>query len=110
MWQVLSRLSTADLAMVLTLGIMFGVGGLIAVTMIITQCVRRHYKQQMVTSLILDMLDRGMSADDIVRVLSAVGMQEEADEAASAPQGLQKVLSRLRPKTAKTPSPATESK
>jgi pilus assembly protein TadC len=110
MWEVLSRCSGDELVAIWILGLGSLVMGLIAMTTIITQSVRRHYKQQMVTSLILEMLDRGMSAEDIVRILSAVGMQEEAGEAASTPQGFQKLLSRLRPKPVKTLSPTTQSK
>jgi hypothetical protein len=105
MWEVLSRLSSNDLVAVVIVTIAGGAVLLITLINSISHHWRRHHERQLVTSLILEMLDRGMAVDDIVRVLSAADLQDQQDELFAWQQRLgqrlrQKLAARVSPKSA----------
>jgi Mg/Co/Ni transporter MgtE len=104
MLELFSRLSPADLAVVLTVVPVIGLGLLFIVLVAVAKLIARYHERQLATSLILEMLDRGMSADDIVRVLSAAGLEDRREELLSLRQRLRQKLSRLLSAPAK-PSP-----
>ena len=56
------------------------VGLVVAVTALVTHAWQRVRQRQMAASLILEMLDRGMSADEMAQVLQAAGMDKDADQ------------------------------
>ncbi|MHB1034078.1 MAG: hypothetical protein ACYC35_08410 [Pirellulales bacterium] len=73
MVEVLSRVNGGDLAMILVfaiLGLSVGVFGLLGA---VVACVRRYRERQQAAAIILDMLDRGITPDEIARVLQAAG-------------------------------------
>jgi len=47
---------------------------------VVAHHLRRYHERQLVTSLILEMLERGMTTEDIARVLSAADLQDQQDE------------------------------
>ena len=94
MLEVLSKLRSDDLVAVLVVTVLFGSCMLVGAIGIIATAVRRYHARQLATSLILEMLDRGMTADEIVRILTAAGMQDQQDDLSSVRQRLRQKLTR----------------
>jgi hypothetical protein len=93
MVEVLSKINGGDLATVFIV-VPLMLAGLIAVLVIgIAQILRRYYERRMATTVILEMLDRGMPTEDIVRVLTAAGLEDK-------PERQNILLERLRQKFA----------
>ena len=77
MWDVLLKLTSGDLAVVITLACFLAFSGVVSVTIVIAQNWRKHYQGEMATTVVLEMLERGMSADEIKGVLKAMGMEDQ---------------------------------
>jgi hypothetical protein len=87
MMELLSRLRPSDLAAVLSI---LGSGllvGAVALTALIIRAVQKHREHQIASSVVLEMLDRGIAVEEIVAVLKAMGLED--------PQG-QRIGGRLR--------------
>jgi len=104
MVEILSRLGGGQLADVLTLTVLVGLGLVMGVVITVATLIAQYHERQLATSLILEMLDRGMSAEDIVRVLSAAGLKGRQEKLASLRQRLRQRLSTLGSEPAK-PTP-----
>jgi hypothetical protein len=77
----LNRMNPGDLTGVFFLGGMMAVGLVVSLTAMITQLIQKHHTRQTADSLIRDMLDRGVAPDDIVRILSAAGLEDSRHRA-----------------------------
>jgi hypothetical protein len=106
MVELLSRLNPGDLTAVLTVTVMVALGIVAVVARLIADGVRRHHERELATSLVLEMLDRGMTADDIVRVLSAAGLEDRGDELASLRNRVRQKLGRALPAATVAPPKA----
>jgi hypothetical protein len=71
MADVFDRLSSADVLPIVIVSIIFGSILLISLTAIIASCVYKTRRLETAARLKQDMLDRGMSADEIKAVLDA---------------------------------------
>jgi hypothetical protein len=103
MLDLLSKMRSEDLAT--TLIAIVAVSAVVVGVLIrlIVYSVRRYRERQLATTLILEMLDRGMTADDIVRVLSAAGLEDRGEEVMSLRERLRQRLGR----STSTPAKAT---
>ena len=75
MIELLSRLAPSDLAVVLCVPAMALVVGLIVLTARIIIAIQRYHERRVAASLVLDMLDRGISPQEIEGVLKAMGAE-----------------------------------
>ena len=111
MLELLSKLRSDDLVAVWVVTVLVGSLMVLAAIYFVAHHLRRYHERQLVTSLILEMLDRGMTTDEIVRVLSAADLQDQQDELSAWQQRLggrprQKLSRRLSPEsTNPTPKP-----
>ena len=76
MIELLSRLNPSDLAMVLTVPAVGLVVGVIALAALVIRAIQRYREHQIAASVVVEMLERGMTAEDIVAVLKAIGLEE----------------------------------
>ncbi len=76
MIELLSRLTPSDLAMVLCVPAVVLVVGLVALTSQIIRAVQKHRERQIASSVVLEMLERGIAAEEIVAVLKAMGLED----------------------------------
>jgi hypothetical protein len=111
MLELLSKLKSDDLVAVWVITVLFGSLLLVFAISIVAQNVRRYYERQLVTSLILEMLEHGLSTEEITRVLSAADLHDQHDELSAWKQRLG---SRLRQKLGRSgrpepPSPSPKS-
>jgi hypothetical protein len=95
MLELLSKIDPDALAAVIIMTAGLAFAALVGLTSLISVNLRRYHERQLATSLILEMLDRGMTTDDIVRVLSAAGMHDQQEEIFSLRQRLRQKLTRL---------------
>jgi hypothetical protein len=68
-----------ELTVVLVIGILFIVGGIVLLTRIIVSAVQRHHGRTIASSVVSEMLARGMSPQDIVAILKAMGLDDPPD-------------------------------
>jgi hypothetical protein len=102
MGELLSRVSSGDLTMLLAMALVI-VGPILAVVALFTvKGLWQHRQRQLATSLILEMLDRGMTADDIVHVLAAAGLEDRPDELLARRRRVQAQLGEQQSEPAKT--------
>jgi hypothetical protein len=80
MLELLSKLKSDDLVGAYVVTFLVGAVLLVFVVSIVAQHLRRYHERQLVTSLILEMLERGMTTEEIARVLSAADLQDQQDE------------------------------
>jgi hypothetical protein len=73
--QQLSRIHGNDLTAVFVVGMMLCFALVISLAAIITDLIQKHRKRELVVRLVQDMLDRGIAPDDVVRILSAAGLE-----------------------------------
>src|SRR5262245_15406356 len=86
MAELLQKFSGGDLVVLIALLLSFLVGGVIAVTAIVTAHLRKARLAEQEAFLKQEMLQRGMSADEIVQVVAATrGNSAEAASPAPAP-------------------------
>jgi hypothetical protein len=71
MHDLVSKMSHEDIIPIAVVGIMFGVAGLVALVSMITKCVYKVSQLSVSARMKQDMLERGMSADEIKTVLEA---------------------------------------
>jgi galactokinase/mevalonate kinase-like predicted kinase len=71
MLEILSKVSSNDLAPLLGIGSAVVVAGIVAITAIIAANVRKYRVAELDASLKQEMLSRGMSAQDIEQVICA---------------------------------------
>ena len=71
MTDIIDRLNSGDILPVVTVAIVFGSILLISLTAIVARCVYKIRRDTTAARLKQDMLDRGMSADEIKAVLDA---------------------------------------
>jgi hypothetical protein len=74
--QQLSRLDPDNLTAVFTIGMMMCLGLVAVVAGVTAKTIEKYHTRQLAVTLIQDMLDRGMPAEDIVRILSAAGLED----------------------------------
>jgi len=75
MIELLSRLHPSDLAAVLSMLAAGLLVGLVALAALIIRAVQRYREHQIASSVVLEMLDRGIAAEEIVAVLKAMGLE-----------------------------------
>lgn len=76
MIQVLSRLSSPDLVQVLVLGGGFLVAIVLGLGISITAALQRHWEQERAANLVLQLLERGVSPEEISSILRAMGLDQ----------------------------------
>jgi hypothetical protein len=81
MADILSRLSPAELPVVLCLGLLAVVVCVIGVARIVAGSLRRYRERQLATSVVLEMLNRQMPFDQIRDVILAMDMEDNLDRA-----------------------------
>ena len=74
-WDFLSRIPSGDIVAVAAIVLGISAGIIIAVTSIISTQIRRYRERRLSADLAQDMLDRGMSADEIAQVLRAAAIE-----------------------------------
>jgi cell division protein FtsL len=74
-WDFLSRIDSEELVALAAVVLAILAGIIIAVTSIISTQIRRYRERQLSADLAQDMLDRGMSADEIAQVLRAAAIE-----------------------------------
>ena len=95
MVELLSKCNGEELILLVAVagGLMIGLP--IAVTAIVSQCWQRVRERQMATSIVLEMLDLGHPADDIVKVLGAASLEKQTDRVAAAKSRIGAVKERI---------------
>jgi hypothetical protein len=81
MVDLLSRLSPAELPVVLCLGLLAAVVCVIGVANIAAGSLRRYWERKLATSVVLEMLNRQMPFDQIRDVILALDMEDGLDRA-----------------------------
>ena len=81
MVDLLSRLSPAELPVVLCLGLLAVVVCVIGVARIVAGSLRRYRERKLATSVVLEMLNRRMPFDQIRDVILAMDMEDGLDRA-----------------------------
>lgn len=76
MVEILSRLSGGDLTVVLLLPTVFLIIGLVLVTGIGIKGYQHYRERQIASTVVVEMLDHGMTCEEIVAVLKAMGLEE----------------------------------
>ena len=76
MIDVLSRMSSQDLPTVITISIIFLGGMLTAVTIYAITAFQRHREKDLATTLVLEMLDRGIPPAEIAAILETMGLDQ----------------------------------
>jgi hypothetical protein len=76
---VFSRMTGDELTVVLIIGTIAVVGGIVFLTRIIVSAVQRHHGRMVASSVVAEMLDRGMAPQDIVAILKAMGLEDPPD-------------------------------
>ncbi len=79
MIEILSRLSSSDLPVVLTVTPIVLMALLVSTTILIVKIVQRHRELQTASDLVLEMLDRGIEPQEIAAVLKAMGLDEPTE-------------------------------
>lgn len=82
MLELLSRLSTSDLAAVLTIVVVAVTGVVIVVVALVIRAIHRYREREIAAAVVAEMLDRGIASQEIVAVLKAMGLEksDQADE------------------------------
>lgn len=84
MEQLLSRLDSGQLTIVLVVAAVMSVSLVIGVTSVIAHAWRSVRERQMAISIVVEMLEQGMSAEEVVRVLQAAGTEKQSDRVLAA--------------------------
>ncbi len=79
MVEILTRLNPADLAEVLTVGLLIVVVGLVALVSVAIGAFTRFRERQIASTVVLEMLDRGIATEEIIKVLRAMGLERTID-------------------------------
>jgi hypothetical protein len=79
MSELLLRMHPDSLIGILVVTLMFGLPIVASLAYFISQGIRRYHERHLAATLIMEMLERGMSADDVVRVLSAAGLENREE-------------------------------
>jgi hypothetical protein len=95
MQELFSKFSGDDLIGLVAVGGGLMIGLIIAVTAIIAQSWQRVRERQMANTIVLEMLDQGHSAEDIVKVLGAASMEKQTDRVAAAKSRIGAVKERI---------------
>lgn len=76
MIELLSRLHPSDLAAMLSMLAIGLLVGAAALTALIIRAVQRYRERQIASSVVLEMLDRGIAPEEIIAVLKAKGLED----------------------------------
>ncbi len=99
MVEVLTRLNSGDLTVVLLLPAVGLVIGLISLIALVIRAVQRYREQEIAASLVSEMLARGVSPQDIISILKAMGLEPP-------PEGRRRVrFGRWAPSSTQQPAP-----
>jgi hypothetical protein len=71
MTDIFSKLSTDEILPIVIVAIIFGTAGVVALAIVVATCVYKVRRLTVSARLKQDMLDRGMSADEIKTILEA---------------------------------------
>lgn len=82
---LLMNLPEHEIAPVLIVGIVMTTSVLIVATTMISLQWRKVRERQLASGLVKDMLDRGMSSDEICNVMSSTGAKPQASHGRQAP-------------------------
>jgi sulfite reductase beta subunit-like hemoprotein len=79
MFELLSRFSPGELAIVLCVPLVVLVAVLVPLARVVTDTWRKYRERELATSLVLEMLVQGMGSEEITRVLEAADMEDHQE-------------------------------